>query len=106
MTHFKGKNEFFLLIFPSFYRFDQKNLLKEIQIFHRICTFSNMLRKTTFLSISVLFSEIDIFGLKRVLLCEFHQKCFKLTETHSLAVCGSIIGEKKVFVNIPPIFMV
>ena len=41
----------FLLIFVPFYWFDQNNLLKQIQIFLRICIFSNMARKKRFLSI-------------------------------------------------------
>ena len=48
----------FLLIFMRFYWFDQKHLLKQIQIFLRIYPFSNMVRKTNFLSISVLVSEV------------------------------------------------
>ena len=45
----------FLLIFIPFYWFDQRQLFKQIQIFLRNCPFSNMVRKTNFLSISVLF---------------------------------------------------
>ena len=76
MAHFEEKNKI-LLIFNPIYWFDQKSCLKQIQIFLKICPISNMLRKTNFLSISVLFSEIVIFGLKREVLCEFLQKCFK-----------------------------
>ena len=53
-----------------------------------------MLRKTNFVSLSVLLSEIVIFGLKKEVLCEFPPKCFKTTEKHSLAVCGLLWGEK------------
>ena len=53
-----------------------------------------MIRKTNFLSISVPVSEISIFCLKRKVLFEFPPKCFKTTERHSLAVCGSLSGEK------------
>ena len=74
-----------MLIFILFYWFDQKKLLKQIQIFLRICPFSNMLRKTNFLSISVLVSEIVSLCLKRKVLYEFLQKCFKTTERHSLS---------------------
>ena len=45
--------------------FDQKQLFKQIQIFLRICPFSNMGRKTNFLSISVLISEIVTFMSKK-----------------------------------------
>ena len=51
----------FLLIFVPFYWFDQKQLFKQIQIFFWICRFSNLLRKTNFLSISELLSERVIF---------------------------------------------
>ena len=55
----------FLYIFIRFYRFDQKKLLKQIQIFLRIYPFSNMVRKTNFLSISVLVSEVVTFMSKK-----------------------------------------
>ena len=55
----------FLLIFIRFDWFDQKHLLKQIQIFLRICPFSNMVRKTNFLSFSVHVSEIVIFMSKK-----------------------------------------
>ena len=64
-----------------------------------------MLRKTNFLSISVLLSEIAIF-LTREVLCEFPQKCLETTEKHSLAVRGSLCREKQVFVKIFPILQV
>ena len=53
------------LIFIPFYWFDQKQLFKQIQIFLRICPFKKMVRKTKFLSISVLVSEIDSFMSKK-----------------------------------------
>ena len=94
----------FLLIFVPFYWFDQKQLFKLILIFLRICPFSNMLRITNFLSISVLFSEISLFGLKREVLCEFSRKCFKTTENHSIAVCGSLWGEKQFLLIFVPFY--
>ena len=83
----------FLLIFIPFYWFDQKKLFKQIQIFLRICPISNMVRKTNFLSISVLVFWDSHFFDKKIVLNEFPQKCFKTTERHSLAVCDSICGE-------------
>ena len=59
-----GEKEF-LLIFDTFYWFDEKELFKQIQIFLRICPFSNLLRKTNFLSISVHSSEIVTFWTKK-----------------------------------------
>ena len=83
----------------------KKQLFKQIKIFHWIFSFSNMLRKTNFLSISVLlFLDSNFFLLKSELLCEFPKKYFKTTEKHSLAICGSFWGEKLVFINISPIF--
>ena len=102
MAHFLEK--FFLLIFIPFYWFEQKQLFKQIQIFLRICHFSNMVRKTNFLSTSLLVSEIVIFWLKRKVLYEFPQKCFKTTEKHSLAVCGSPCGEKQFLLIFIPFY--
>ena len=56
--------------------------------------FSN-LRKINFLGISVLVSEIVILCLKRKVLYEFLQKCFKTTERHILAVYGSLCVEQQ-----------
>ncbi len=92
MIQYGGEKQF-LLIFIPFYWLDQNHLFTQIQIFLRICPFSNMVRKINFLSISVLVSEI--LCLKRKVLYEFPQKCFKTTERHSLAVCGPSCGEKQ-----------
>ena len=59
-----GEKQFLLILIP-FYRFDQKQLFKQTQIFLMICPFSNMVRKTNFLSISVLVSEIVTFLTKK-----------------------------------------
>ena len=85
----------FLLIYIRSYWFDQKQLFKQIQIFIRIWPFSNMVRKTNFLSISVPVSEIVIFWLKRKVLHESSQKYFKTTEGHSLAVFRTLWEEKR-----------
>ncbi len=66
-----GKKNKFLLIYVPFYRFDQNDLFKQIQNFLRFFPFLNMLRKTNFLGISVLLSEIVTFGIKREVLYEF-----------------------------------
>ena len=55
----------FLLIFIVFYWFDQKKLLIQIKIFLSICHFSNMVRKTNFLSFLVPVSEIVTFISKK-----------------------------------------
>ena len=57
-----------------------------------------------FLSISVLLSEISYFLLKREIFSEFHQKCFKTTEKHGLAVSGSFWGEKLFLLIIVPFY--
>ena len=81
-----------LLIFVPFYWFDQKKLFKQIQISYRIFPISNLLRKTNFMSISVLLSEIVTFWLNGDVLSELDQKFFKSTENHCLAVTGSLWG--------------
>ena len=91
---FCGEKQF-LLISILYYRFVKKKLFKQMQIFLWICSFSNMVRKTNWLSISVLVFAIVTFMSKKKVLYEFPQKCFKTTERHSLAVCGSICGEKQ-----------
>ena len=93
----------FLLIFILHYWLVQKQLFKQIQILLRICPFSNMVRKTNFLSISVLVSEIITFmSKKKSSLYEFPQKCFRTTESYSLAIYGSLCGEKQfMFIFIP-----
>ena len=92
-----------LLIFILHYWFVQKQLFKEIQIFLRICPFSNMARKTNRLSISALVSEIvTLMAKKKSYLYKFPPKCFKTKERHSLAICGSLCGQKQfLFIFIP-----
>ncbi len=95
-----------LLIFVPFYWFDQIQLFKQIQIFLRISHLSNLLRKTNFLSISVLLTEIvNCLIKKREVFSEFTRKCFKTTEKHSLAVCGSLWGEKPFLLIIVPFYL-
>ena len=72
-----------------------KNLLKQIQIFLRICPFSNMVRKTNFLSISVLVSEIVTFMSKKNSSLWISPKMLQNNRKHSLAVCGLLCGEKQ-----------
>ena len=55
----------FLLIFARFYWFGQKQLFKQIQFFLRINSLSNMARKTNFLCISMLVSEVVILMSKK-----------------------------------------
>ena len=82
----------FSIIFVPFYWFDQKQLLKQIQILLRISHFSNLLRKTNFLSHFVLLSEIVIFGLKREVFNELPENALK-QQNDNLAACGSLWGE-------------
>ena len=93
-----------MLIFIPFYWFEQKKKFKQILIFLSICQFSNTVRKTNFLSISMLVYEIVIFRIKREVLYELLQKCFKTTERHSLAVCGSLCGEKQFLLIFIPFY--
>ena len=92
-----GEKEILLISFLQYW-FVQKKMFKEIQIFLRICPFSNMVRKTNFLSISALVSEIvTLMAKKKSSLYEFPPKCFKTAERHSLAIYGSLSGEKLFF---------
>ena len=54
-----------------------------------------MVRKTNFLSISVLVSEIGTYMSKKKISLWISQKCFKTTQRPSLSVCGSLYGEKQ-----------
>ena len=85
----------FMLIFVFFYWFYQKQVFKQIQIFLRICSFSNIVRKTNFLNISVLVSEIVTFMSKKKSSPWISQKMLQKKKTHSLAVCDTIWGEKQ-----------
>ena len=85
----------FLLIFVPFYWFDQKQLFKKIQIFLKISQFSNMVRKTNFLSISALVSEIVTFMSKKKSSLRISTKMLQITESHSLAVFGSLYREEQ-----------
>ena len=84
-----------MLIFIPFYLFKPKKLFKQIQIFLSIFPFSNMVRKTNFLSISVLVSAIVTFMSKKKSSLSIYPKKLKTTERHSLAVFGSLCGEKQ-----------
>ena len=103
---FWGEKQF-LLIFGPFYRFDQNQLFKQIQIFFRISPFSNLLRKTNFLSISVLLAEIVTFLMKKSCFQWIRPKMLQKAENHSLALCGSPWGEQQfllIFVTIICLF--
>ena len=77
-----------------------------MQILLRNCPFSKMVRKTKFLIISVLVSEIVTFWIKRKVPYKFLQKCNKTTERHSLAVCGSLREEKLFLLIFVPFYSV
>ena len=73
---------------------NNKGCWQQIQIFLWICPFTNLLRKTNFPSISELLSERVKLWIKREVFRVFPRKPFKTTEKHSLAVRGSLCGEK------------
>ena len=53
----------------------------------------------------MILSEIVSFlTKKREIISEFPLKCFKTTEKHSLALCGSFCGEKQFVLKIVPFF--
>ena len=63
-----------------------------------------MVRNTNFLRLSLLVSEIVTLCLKKKVLYEFPQNCFKTTERPSLAVCGSLCGEKDFLLIFVPFY--
>ena len=78
-----------------FTAFNKNSCLHQIQIFLWLFSFSNLLRKVIFLSISELLSSIVIFWLKREVFRKLPRKCFKTKEKHSLVVCGTFCREKQ-----------
>ena len=90
----RRKTVFVNLVFVQFHWLNQKYLFKQIQICHRIYPFTSLLRKTNFLSISVLLSEIVIFWLKREVLSEFPKKPSK-QQRSIVYLCVSFWGKKQ-----------
>ena len=86
-----GRKSFFVNICPLLLG-SSKELFKQIQIFLKIWPFSNMLRKTNFLSISV---HVSHFWTKKRSSLWISPKCIKTTLIHNLAVCGSLSGEER-----------
>ena len=84
-----------LLILPPFTGLSKNSGLNKSKFSSGFTFFQKMVRKKKFLSISVLGSEIVTFMSKRKYPYEFNQKSFKTTERNSLALCGSLCGEKQ-----------
>ena len=96
----------FLLIFNPFSWFNQKKLFKQIQIFLRICPFSNMVRKTNFLIFSVLVCEIVTFmSIKKSSLWIF-PKILQNNREAEFSSIWLILWRKTVFINIYPLLLV
>ena len=92
-------------LFVPLYCLEQTGCLQQIQIFLWMCTFSNLLRKTNFLSISELHSEIATFWTKKWSFQWFSQKnASKIIVKHSLAVCWSLWGEKQFLLIFVPFY--
>ena len=81
-----------------------KRVLKQIQIFLRIFPFSNMLRKTNFLSISVLFSEIVTFWTKKKSSLWISLKMLQNNRKAYFICMWLTLGRKTVFIYICPLF--
>ena len=94
-----------MLIIVPIYCSEQKHFLHQTQIFLRLYSFSNLLRKLNFLFISEFLSEIVTFWNKKRSFSEFPQKYFNTTEKHSLAVCGSFWGEKQFLLIFVPFYL-
>ena len=93
MAHLVEK-KFFFKIFILFNWFVQKQLFKQIQIVFRISHISNI----------VLVYEIVTLLTKKRNSLWITAKCFKTTERHSLAVCGSLCGEKQFLLIFIPFY--
>ena len=94
----------FLLILIPIYWFDQKKLFTQTQIFLRICPLSNMVRKTNFLSISVLVSEIVNFLTKKRSSPWISPKILQNNRKVWLSCMWLNLLRKTVFVNIFPYY--
>ena len=88
-----GEKQFLLICIP-FYWIKQKKLFKQILILLIICPFQTWSEKQISEYFSPCFWE-SILCLKRKVFYEFLPKFFKTRERNSLAVCGSVCGEKK-----------
>ena len=94
----------YLLILIPIYWFDQKKLFTQTQIFLRICPLSNMVRKTNFLSFSVLVSEIVNFLIKKRSSLWISPKILQNNRNVWLSCMWLNLLRKTVFVNIVPYY--
>ena len=86
------RKSIFLIIIP-FYWFNKKNWFKQIQIFPEFALFKHVKKNKLSEFFSACFWGSHFKSKKKLFLWILH-KCFKTTERHSLAVCGSLCGEK------------
>ena len=100
-----GEKQFLLILIP-FYWFDQKELFNQTQIFLRICPLSYMVRKTNFLSFSVLVSDIVNFLTKKRSSPWISPKILQNNRKAEFSCMWLNLGRKTVFVNIYPLLMV
>ena len=96
----------FLLIFIPFYWLDQKQFFKQIQIFLWIYSISNMVRKTNFLSISVLVSEIANFMSKKKSYLWISTKMLQNNRKAKFSSMWITLWRKTVVVDIYPLLLV
>ena len=89
---FWGVKPFLLIIIP-FYRFDQKSCLNKSKFPQDLPLFKLVKKKQTLWVFLCTFLRYILFWLKSVFFSELSRKCFKITEKHSLVVCGSFWGE-------------
>ena len=83
-----------------------KQFFKQIQIFLRICPFSNMVRKTNFLSISVTFFESVTFVSKKKSSLWISPKKLQKKKKALFWSMFLTLWRKTVFVNIYPILLI
>ena len=93
-----------MLIFIPFYLF-MKNSSLNVSNIPQDLSLSNMVRKTNFLSFSVLVSEIVTFMSNKKSSLRISPKILKTTEKQSLAGCGSLCGEKQFLLIFIPFYL-
>ena len=95
----------FVNIYPLLLIF-KKKMLKQIQIFLKICPFSNMVRKTNFLSISVVVSEVVTFMSKKNSSLSISPKLLQNNREAYFSNMWLTLWRKKGFVNIYPLLLI
>ena len=103
MVDFAEKNKF-LLIFPPFYWFDQKQLLKQIQIFLRICPFAYFVKEQTFWVILCSFLRYSLLDKKEKFSLNIPKNASKQQESIVQLYVANFGGKKQFLLIFVPFF--